>query len=849
MEGGREGLTGRGVSTEAEGGHIVPTRSDFHKGNVLAGSSADNYVNHGTQVGQNIAGDWGSSFVGVAYGAKIIWGPTDNVDIDNNSWGISLGNFWSMPEPQDDVAIAQGRGGLGQIVIYSGGNGGPNANDSLHSLKKEPAYMAIVSLENSGGFITSFSNSGDALQGAVPARGGTSFAAPHTAGITALMLESNPGLGFRDVQEILAYGANYLPSTTPYQGFALNQARTLNGVGLHYSRSAGFGSLNAYNSVRLAQDWFKGGFSAATVTGWTHKTEVDTNTYTISATANQVTRWTIDTRLALKLDSMQVQATYTDPAISKLVFKVTSPSGTTSVLATGNLYNQLSDNRVNENIKATSKRFWGEQSEGTWTIEYSHAIDITGAAQVKDIRLIFFGDANEISQRHIYTDERHTTWTQLASDTERQRMLWLDDHDGGQDVIMASALSKAITVQLGRNGWLQFDGLSTAFAPGTRVENAFGGDGNDVLIGRPDGPSLLLGNLGADVLMGYGQGSELEGGDDGDWLWLGGNTVAKGGEGADRFVVFNGHSLFNDAGQLANRLADFNPNEDVLISYTPLGTFEIASFDLQGKISDWVSVIDPSYLQQLQTQWHSSSAVNIVNMAVNGSSVTLDFGMLVSDEGLGFSSWTVGGSGPQTAQLTGSSLSLNYSALLTSGTVINLSAAQLYSPLGRGLEYQQIHLGDSKDNALDASSQAQAVVLYGAGGNDQLRGGSGSDLLIGATGGISTLTGGAGADVFRMTGLTSQGGVCRIGDFSIAQGDRLDLDALFNELAADVDFLDCVSLTQSGQDLVVSVDTAGHPDLANDGFNVQLLDFYSTHAVSSHLLERLVLGAKAEIYA
>ena len=53
---------------------------------------------------------------------------------------------------------------------------------------------------------------------------------------------------------------------------------------------------------------------------------------------------------------------------------------------------------------------------------------------------------------------RRNGWTQLASDTERQRMLWLDDHDGGQDVIMASALSKAITVQLGRNGWLQIDG-------------------------------------------------------------------------------------------------------------------------------------------------------------------------------------------------------------------------------------------------------------------------------------------------------------------------------------------------------------------------------------------------------
>ena len=36
---------------------------------------------------------------------------------------------------------------------------------------------------------------------------GTSFSSPIVAGVVSLMLQANPGLGYRDVQEILAYSA------------------------------------------------------------------------------------------------------------------------------------------------------------------------------------------------------------------------------------------------------------------------------------------------------------------------------------------------------------------------------------------------------------------------------------------------------------------------------------------------------------------------------------------------------------------------------------------------------------------------------------------------------------------
>lgn len=78
-----------------------------------------------------------------------------------------------------------------------------------------------------------------------------------------------------------------------------------------------------------------------------------------------------------------------------------------------------------------------------------------------------------------------------------------------------------------------------------------------------------------------------------------------------------------------------------------------------------------------------------------------------------------------------------------------------------------------------------ADVLRGGDGNDTVEGGGGLDLLFGEGGndrllggsGADTLTGGAGADSFVFLALPERGDT--ITDFSVAQGDRLDLSGLF----------------------------------------------------------------------
>src|SRR5262249_54844154 len=82
---------------------------------------------------------------------------------------------------------------------------------------------------------------------------GTSFAAPTVTGVVAMMLEANPDLGYRDVQEILAMSARRIDPTSA--GWATNGATDWNGGGHLVSHDYGFGLVDAHAAVRLAETW------------------------------------------------------------------------------------------------------------------------------------------------------------------------------------------------------------------------------------------------------------------------------------------------------------------------------------------------------------------------------------------------------------------------------------------------------------------------------------------------------------------------------------------------------------------------------------------------------------------
>jgi Ca2+-binding RTX toxin-like protein len=107
-----------------------------------------------------------------------------------------------------------------------------------------------------------------------------------------------------------------------------------------------------------------------------------------------------------------------------------------------------------------------------------------------------------------------------------------------------------------------------------------------------------------------------------------------------------------------------------------------------------------------------------------------------------------------------------------------------------GLGGRDYLLGDAGNDTLDGGDLED--FLFGGTGNDSLFGGDGGDILNGtnstATAGeIDTLTGGSGGDLFvlgassgNFYGLTASNNYAYITDFSVADGDRLLLQAGVN---------------------------------------------------------------------
>jgi len=207
-----------------------------------------------------------------------------NIRVISNSFG-NTGDVGTEFDPDDPTNIATKKlADRGVVVVFSAGNSGPGEATITGNFKKAP-WVVTVAAGDKGGELANFSSRGEGGKGgtvvidgqsynwvdrptvtspgvdivspraslgsidklaaqqdvevlgpALAARythmSGTSMAAPHVAGIVALMLEANPRMSWREVKQILQQTATNIPGNESWE--------------------AGAGYVNAYDAVQAS---------------------------------------------------------------------------------------------------------------------------------------------------------------------------------------------------------------------------------------------------------------------------------------------------------------------------------------------------------------------------------------------------------------------------------------------------------------------------------------------------------------------------------------------------------------------------------------------------------------------
>ncbi|MGC6430329.1 MAG: S8 family serine peptidase [Jejuia sp.] len=259
------------------------TSLSFDTQNGTSPSVFTNGRNHGTHVAGTIGAEKDNNLqvVGVAPQSEIMsishtlsitpdiseelanginWAWQNGAHIINNSWGDQGGQFFNqlhsaILEDAINNALNNGRNGLGTVLVFASGNRSPVIDYPANSNPSITTVGAITSTGNRSNF-SGFGNEldvvapGSNILSTTPNQStaswnGTSMAAPHVAGIAALILSVNPNLTVQEVNTIIESTAQKVG------GYSYsNNPNRPNGT---WDDEMGYGLVDAYASVQMAQ--------------------------------------------------------------------------------------------------------------------------------------------------------------------------------------------------------------------------------------------------------------------------------------------------------------------------------------------------------------------------------------------------------------------------------------------------------------------------------------------------------------------------------------------------------------------------------------------------------------------
>ena len=697
------------------------------------GQDTDAYIEgtnkHGTAVSGVIAADDnGTGVVGVApdatlVGYRVAFGGSslvtfadafikavDNVDVLSNSWGFPT-MFWDDIQKGTQTFFfnaienlaAEGRDGLGTVTVFAAGNNRSWGDDvNYHNIQSSPYVLAVGAVEKTGKYAF-FSTPGSQILVSAPGRdiyttdntgssgyaigntttvSGTSFAAPMVSGVVALMLEANSGLGYRDVHEILAYSAK--SSDPAFADWQTNGAVNWNNTGLHFSHQYGFGLVDAYAAVRLAETWNRvSTYANLAEVSYSAAPHVSIPDYTTVTSSINVTQ-------DIEIHQVQVELSLIHAHAGELDVTLVSPDGTKSFLMNnpGAHPDYTEGSTIAfDGFTFTTVANWGESSVGTWTLlVYDRITGTTGV--LNDWTLTFLGDNGSAHDHYIYTNEYAKAGGTVLADT-----------NGGIDVLNASAVTGNSILDLSGATAGKLAGKTITIS-GTVIENAFTGDGNDIIRG-----SVVANNIDS------GRGNDLIYGS-------AGNDILNGGAGTDTVNYSFGLSQFS--------VVIISPTEIVFTHLTngvdKLLNFELFSFGgLTYSLQDIIS-----YAGGTTPPPDSVDAIDLTFKVQKTTGALINYGFVsdeVGTETLSSKTLQIGTSAIDQAVIVGRTVD---SLEIHGGTHVSGSLKEITIKTAESIDYEVTGFPVARINAQGATGgvdmnlqDIQSAYIYTANGKDQ----------------------------------------------------------------------------------------------------------------------------------
>ena len=326
----------------------------------------------------------------------------------------------------DEMAAANPRSFVGQPVKRLWAH--YSANSKLAALSVVPAGDGLPEItttdrQDAMGYNSASSPDGDYTN----TFGGTSAASPEVAGVAALILQANPSLTWRDVQQILMVSAD---KNSPYGSGWFN-----NGAGYHVSDAMGFGRVNAARAVAVAQAWTHAGPETSADYSVHVGQSIPDNNY--NGVTSQIT-----VPQDFQVEWADVYVDIPDHTYwGDLQVTLTSPDGTQSYLARKHT---MADTTTMANFRFGCVQDFGERSKGNWTL---NVVDLASGdtGTLQSWRLVLHGSsqigatAND-GNNNLQTAPVMGPWTQGTVDSG------LDPIDAGTVHLEAGQQISAVLV-------------------------------------------------------------------------------------------------------------------------------------------------------------------------------------------------------------------------------------------------------------------------------------------------------------------------------------------------------------------------------------------------------------------